>query len=121
MDFLTLFLVILGGFVAGIVFSSVFRWFVARSARSITARQYREKGLEMKESQENRLMAFLTEVKAAHDEWKAAGGTDIKEFGLKKLPSIGVRYLDVISHQGKQLIKLLNKDGGGLGGLEEFL
>lgn len=84
-------------------------------------KQYREKGLEMKESQENRLMAFLTEVKAAHDEWKAAGGTDIKEFGLKKLPAIGVRYLDVISHQGKQLIKLLNKGDSGLSGLEEFL
>jgi len=75
-----------------------------------------EKGRQVKEENENRLMALFMELKVAHDGWKSSGGSDLKEFGLKHAPSIALKYPDVLMRQGKNLKKLLEKQG--LNGLE---
>ena len=102
-------------FICGFLACAGFIWLAKRYALSIYRSQAGQKGNEKKAEQENRLMAFLIEIKGAHDAWKTSGGTDLKDFGLKVVPSVLLKYPDVVMKQGKQLMKLL--EGEGLEGL----
>ena len=105
-------------FFVGIGATIVFYWASDKRARSLVNRANGLKGVEAKADAESRLMSFLLEVKATYDAYKAEGGTDLKEFGMKKLPAVALKYPDVLMKQGRKLMKLL--EGEGLSGLTEF-
>ena len=106
-------------FISGIVGCAAFIWAAKWYALRIVRREAGARGNAVKADMESRLMSFMLEVKNAHDAWKAEGGTDLKEFGMKKVIPIGLRYPDVIMKQGKNLMKML--EGEGFGGLEGIL
>lgn len=118
MDFLFVF-ACFGMFILGICFTLVIQWFIKRQAYVIHQSERGKRGQEVKAEMESRLMAFMLEVKTAHDLWKSEGGTDLKEFGLQKMPMIALKYPDVLMKQGKNLMKLL--EGEGFDDLEGLL
>ena len=109
-------------FICGFLFCLGMHLILKRWALHIVRQNAGAIGREKKADQESRLMAFMLEVKAAHDVWKGEGGTDLKEFGLKKVVPIGLKYPDVLLKQGKNLMKMLEGDNKGeIGGLLEGL
>ena len=105
-------------FLCGVWLTLLYFWQVKRKALSISRDLAGIKGRQAKEAQGERLMAFMLEVKTAYDGFKAEGRTDLKEFGMKRLPAIALKYPDVLLKQGKNLMKLLEGQGlADLGGL----
>jgi hypothetical protein len=102
--------------VGGVIFAN---WVINKRVVSVVNARNSVKGVEAKAENKNRLMAFLLDLKQTHTDWKTAGGTDLKDFGLKHVPAVLLKYPDVVVTQGKSLMKLM--EGGGFGGLEDFL
>ena len=107
-------------FFAGILATLVFFWSTDKRAKSLIAKTYQLKGVEVKQEQSVRLMAFITELKAAYDESVADGAEfNLKDFGVKKALPIVLKYPDVVAKHGTKLLKLVTGDKGNseLGGL----
>ena len=102
MDFLAFF----GGFVGGIAFYAFMNWAVEKRARRLVLQAYGAKGRQAQQEQQDDLMSLLAEVKAAHDEWKAAGGTDNAQFAKSGLLPIALRHPRTVARYGKKLYDL---------------
>lgn len=111
MDFWVV-LALFGFFGAGIVATLVFFRLADRLAERKVDQRNSLKGVQARQDQAERLMSFMTEVKAAFDEAKAAG-KDPKEFATKDLPAIALRYPDVVIKFGSRLYKMM-KSGSGI-------
>ena len=111
------FLVELGFFLLGIVFSIAVSWLIRRKATELMLKEKSAKGVIAKQDQAERLIMFLTEVKAGYDRAKSEN-RDLKEFASKDLPAIALKYPDIIMRFGSKLYKLYNS-GESLGSILE--
>ncbi len=105
-------------FICGMVATLAFFKLSEAKALSIVRRKNQLKGQEAQAEQSVRLMAFITELKAAYDTANASGSIDLKEFGLKQALPIALKYPDVIAKHGRALMKLMQ--GGKNSSTDDF-
>lgn len=103
-------------FLAGFVACSVVHWWIKREALRLNNEKASLKGVEAKQEQAERLMMFMTEVKAAYDKAQA-DGKDIKAFMAQDMPAIALKYPDILMKFGTRLQKMLAKNGFNFEGL----
>lgn len=105
-------------FICGIVATFTFFKLSEAKALSIVRKKAQMKGQEAQAEQSVRLMAFITELKAAYDEEMALGDFDLKKFGVKRALPIALKFPDVIAKHGRALMKLMQ--GGKNSGTDDF-
>jgi len=89
-----------------------------RKASSIYHAMAGAKGRESQKEMENRLLSFMEELKAA---WDNKGDMGNKEFLIKSVVPLGLKYNDVVLHHGTRLIRMATGKNQDLGGIMKDL